>query len=78
MLKQENVGWTEVSDKMLIIDQNVYVERESQLKIVIGTNGSIINNVVKNAREKISRAFGKPVRLNLQVKTRKSTVNVLL
>ncbi|KAG1458220.1 hypothetical protein G6F46_006876 [Rhizopus delemar] len=78
MLKQENVGWTEVSDKMLIIDQNVYVERESQLKIVIGTNGSIINNVVKNAREKISRAFGKPVRLNLQVKTRKSTANVLL
>ncbi|KAG1469985.1 hypothetical protein G6F56_002941 [Rhizopus delemar] len=78
MLKQENIGWTEVNDKMLVIDQNVYVERESQLKIVVGTNGSIINNVVLNAREKISRAFGKQVRLNLQVKTRKNTTNVLL
>lgn len=78
MLKQENIGWTEVNDKMLVIDQNVYVERESQLKIVVGTNGSVINNVVLNAREKISRAFGKQVRLNLQVKTRKNTTNVLL
>ncbi|KAI9277643.1 P-loop containing nucleoside triphosphate hydrolase protein [Sporodiniella umbellata] len=71
MIKQENVGWTEIGSDQLVIDQNVYVERESQMKIVVGARGNIINQVVLNAREKIARAFGKQVRLNLQLKTRK-------
>ncbi|KAI8091730.1 P-loop containing nucleoside triphosphate hydrolase protein [Thamnidium elegans] len=70
MLKQENVGWTELKDGTLRIDQNVYVERDSQQKIVVGTNGRIINNVVDEAREQISKAFKRPIKLFIQVKTK--------
>ena len=72
MLKQENVGWTILRDGTLRIDQNVYVERDSQQKIVVGKGGSIINNVVHDAREEISKAFDRPVKLFIQVKTRKN------
>lgn len=71
MLKQENVGWTELKDGTLRIDQNVYVERESQQKIVVGTNGRVINNVVDEAREQISKAFNRRIKLFIQVKTKK-------
>ncbi|KAI9275621.1 P-loop containing nucleoside triphosphate hydrolase protein [Phascolomyces articulosus] len=70
MLKQENVGWTETEDGGLRIDQNVYVERESQQRIVVGANGAIINRVVSDARAKISQAFKRPVKLFIQVKTK--------
>ncbi len=75
MLKQENIGWTELKDGTLRIDQNVYVERDSQQKIVIGTNGRIINNVVDEAREQISKAFNRPIKLFIQVKTRKNNIS---
>ncbi|KAG0177962.1 hypothetical protein DFQ28_004932 [Apophysomyces sp. BC1034] len=75
MLKQENVGWTELENGTLRIDQNVYVERESQQKIVIGANGMIINQVVENARTQISQALRRPVQLYIQIKTRKNTYN---
>ncbi|KAI9499556.1 P-loop containing nucleoside triphosphate hydrolase protein [Zychaea mexicana] len=71
MLKQENVGWTETEDGVLRIDQNVYVERESQQRIVVGANGAVINRVVSDARAQISKAFNRPVKLFIQVKTKK-------
>ncbi|KAI8148808.1 P-loop containing nucleoside triphosphate hydrolase protein [Fennellomyces sp. T-0311] len=71
MLKQENVGWTEMEDGTLRIDQNVYVERESQQRIVIGANGAVINRVVSDARAQIAKAFKRPVKLFIQVKTKK-------
>ncbi|KAF7727180.1 hypothetical protein EC973_007955 [Apophysomyces ossiformis] len=73
MLKQENVGWTELENGTLRIDQNIYVERESQQKIVIGANGMVINRVVENARTQISRALRRPIQLYIQVKTRKNS-----
>lgn len=72
MLKQENAGWTELKDGTLRIDQNVYVERDSQQKIVVGSQGRIINSVVQEARDQISQAFHRPVQLFIQVKTRKN------
>ncbi|CEI88147.1 hypothetical protein G6F70_001039 [Rhizopus microsporus] len=77
MIKQENVGWTELN-KTLVIDQNVYVERDSQLKIIVGSNGKIINNVIADAKDKISRAFGRPVKLNIQAKVRKAPIAGLI
>ena len=68
---QENVGWTETDDGVLRIDQNVYVERDSQQRIVVGANGAIINRVISDARTQISKAFNRPVKLFIQVKTRK-------
>ncbi|KAI9322563.1 P-loop containing nucleoside triphosphate hydrolase protein [Dichotomocladium elegans] len=71
MLRQENVGWTELPNGTLRIDQNIYVERESQLKIVVGANGSVIDRVVEDARTQIAAALKRPVQLFIQVKARK-------
>ncbi|KAI7856950.1 P-loop containing nucleoside triphosphate hydrolase protein [Circinella umbellata] len=71
MLKQENVGWTETNDGGLRIDQNVYVERDSQQRIVVGANGAVIDRVVSDARTQISKALNRPVKLFIQVKTKK-------
>ncbi|KAI8988868.1 GTP-binding protein Era [Pilobolus umbonatus] len=72
MLKQENVGWTVLRDGTLRIDQNVYVERDSQHKIVVGTNGRVINAVVENATAHLSSIFNRPVKLFIKVKTKKA------
>ncbi|KAI7881976.1 GTP-binding protein Era [Lichtheimia hyalospora FSU 10163] len=71
MLKQENMGWTELPDGSLRIDQHVYVERESQLKIVVGANGAVIDRVIADARVQIAKALKRPVHLYIQVKTKK-------
>lgn len=72
MLKQENMAWTELPNGTLKIEQNVYVERDSQHKIVVGANGMVINRVVEEARADISKAFKRPIQLFIQVKTRKT------
>ncbi|SAL99930.1 hypothetical protein [Absidia glauca] len=72
MLKQENVAWTELPNGTLKIEQNVYVERDSQHKIVVGANGMVINRVVEEARADISKAFKRNIQLFIQVKTRKT------
>ena len=46
----------------------VYVERESQKRIVIGKNGSVLKAAGKEAREEIQRLIGAPVFLDLWVK----------
>ncbi|KAI7899428.1 GTP-binding protein Era [Cokeromyces recurvatus] len=74
MLKQENAGWTVLKDGTLRIDQHVYVERDSQQKIVIGQNGRIIDTVIEKARKQISQAFNRPIKLFIQVKTRKNSI----
>ncbi|ORZ02644.1 P-loop containing nucleoside triphosphate hydrolase protein [Syncephalastrum racemosum] len=72
MLRQENTGWKELPNGGLRIDQTVYVERDSQHKIVVGSNGSVINQVIEDAREQIRQALGKNrVQLHIQVKTKK-------
>ncbi|KAI9012037.1 P-loop containing nucleoside triphosphate hydrolase protein [Phycomyces nitens] len=70
MLKQENVGWTE-TERGIRIDQTVYVERDSQQKIVVGANGAVIDQVVQEARIQISKALKRPVQLYIQVRTKK-------
>ncbi|KAG2180115.1 hypothetical protein INT43_003903 [Umbelopsis isabellina] len=69
-LTQENVGWSEVAKGTLRIDQNIYVEHDSQQKIVKGSQGKVINNVLASAREQIEKALKRPVKLFLQIKTR--------
>ena len=43
----------------------IYVERESQKRIVIGKNGSVLKEAGKEAREEIQRLIGAPVFLDL-------------
>ncbi|CAG8720156.1 11241_t:CDS:2, partial [Cetraspora pellucida] len=68
IIKQENAGWTELEDGSLRIEQIIYVERESQERIVVGKQGSVIKAVTRRACKAMFAAFKRPVRLYLTVK----------
>ena len=52
------------------IEAWIYVETESQKGIVVGKGGSMIRDIGTQAREVLSRTWGEPVHLDLQVKVR--------
>ncbi|CAG8630137.1 2856_t:CDS:2, partial [Ambispora gerdemannii] len=68
MLTQENLGWTELDDGTLRIDQIIYVEKNSQEKIIIGKQGNIISDVALCAQEEISKTLKRSVKLFLTVR----------
>lgn len=53
----------------------IYVERESQKRIVIGLKGSLLKDAGKEAREEIQKVVGSPVFLDLWVKVNKDWKN---
>jgi GTP-binding protein Era len=62
-------SWKERPDKGdVVIDALIHVERESQRKIVIGQNGTMVKEIGMKARAEISRLLGLPVHLKLLVK----------
>ncbi len=52
------------------VEAYVIVETESQKGIVVGKGGTMIRDIGIQAREVLSRTWGEPVHLNLQVKVR--------
>jgi GTP-binding protein Era len=52
------------------VEQTIYVERDSQKKIVLGKGGQTIKWISMNARKAISQAVDAPVHLFLFVKVR--------
>ncbi|MBU2531654.1 MAG: GTPase Era [Alphaproteobacteria bacterium] len=68
----ETTDWKELRNKSVRIEQTVYVERESQKKIVIGKNGSSIKQVSSETRAELSDIIGQPVHLFLFVKVREN------
>ncbi|MBW2416373.1 MAG: KH domain-containing protein, partial [Deltaproteobacteria bacterium] len=56
----------------LRIRANLLVERDSQKGIVVGAGGQMLKELGSEARERISALVGKPVHLNLWVKTDKN------
>ena len=67
----ETEKWTE-TPKGVRIDQTIYVERDTQRKIVLGKSGATIKAISIAAREEISKLIEKPVHLFLFVKVRKN------
>jgi len=67
----ETEKWTE-TNKGVRIDQTIYVERDTQRKIVLGKGGATIKAISIAAREEISRLVEKPVHLFLFVKVREN------
>ena len=53
----------------------IYVERESQKRIIIGKKGTLMKEVGKEAREEIQNLIGAPVYLDLWVKVTKDWKN---
>jgi GTPase len=66
----ETEVWKELKDGSVRIEQTVYVERESQRKIVLGKGGQTIKALGAAARADIAKAVEQPVHLFLHVKVR--------
>ncbi|MGB7120376.1 MAG: GTPase Era, partial [Bradyrhizobium sp.] len=68
----ETDGWTERKDKSVRIEQTIFVERESQRKIVLGKGGATIKSIGADARKEIAEIIEQPVHLFLFVKVREN------
>jgi GTPase len=66
----ETYAWKELKDGSVRIEQTIYVERESQRKIVLGKGGATIKAIGAAARLDIAEAVEQPVHLFLFVKVR--------
>jgi GTP-binding protein Era len=66
----ETESWKELKDGSIRIEQTIYVERESQRKIVLGKGGRTIKAIGAEARRDIAAAVEAPVHLFLFVKVR--------
>ena len=68
----ETDSWTERKDQSVRIEQTIFVERESQRKIVLGKGGATIKAIGADSRQEISEILGVPVHLFLFVKVREN------
>jgi GTPase len=66
----ETDQWQERPDGSVRIEQTVFVERESQRKIVLGKGGQTIKTIGGEARRELAAIIEKPVHLFLFVKVR--------
>lgn len=68
----ETESWKALRNGSVRIEQTIYVERESQKKIVLGKAGQSIKAISQAAREEIAQIAECPVHLFLFVKVRES------
>jgi GTP-binding protein Era len=66
----ETEVWKELRDGAVRVEQTIYVERESQRKIVLGKGGASIKAIGAAARAEIAKIIEQPVHLFLFVKVR--------
>ena len=66
----ETDSWTERNDHSVRIEQTIFVERDSQRKIVLGKGGATIKSIGEQARKEIAEIVGQKVHLFLFVKVR--------
>src|SRR5713226_9548784 len=62
--------WKQLKDGSVRIEQTIFVERESQRKILLGKEGRTIKAIGTEARREIAEAIEAPVHLFLFVKVR--------
>jgi len=68
----ETDSWTDRKDGSVRIEQTIFVERESQRKIVLGKGGASIKSIGAEARKEIAEITGQTVHLFLFVKVREN------
>ncbi len=66
----ETESWQERKDGSVRVEQVIYVQRDSQKKIVLGKGGQTVKAIGQAAREDISEALGQKVHLFIFVKVR--------
>jgi len=67
----EVINWTEKKDGLLVIGANIYVEREGQKGIIIGSKGKMLKHVGTMARLDIEKLLDAKIFLELWVKVKK-------
>lgn len=68
----ETESWEEQTNGSLKVGQVIYVERQSQKKIIIGKNGATIKAISTAARKELGKLLERPVHLFLFVKVREN------
>jgi len=68
----ETESWEEKKDGSVRIAQVIYVERQSQKKIIIGKNGAAIKAISTASRKELTELVEQPVHLFLFVKVREN------
>lgn len=68
----ETESWTEQKNGSVKIEQAIFVERESQKKIVIGAKGETVKFISMAARKELAEILERPVHLILFVKVREN------
>ena len=71
----ETSDWKQLKDGSVRIEQTIYVERDSQKKIVLGKGGSAIKQVSSEARKELQGIVETPVHLFIFVKVREGWGN---
>jgi GTPase len=71
----ETEKWEEKKDGSVRIEQVIYIERDSQKKIVLGHKGETIRAIGQAARKDIAEILGQTVHLFLFVKVRENWGN---
>jgi GTP-binding protein Era len=61
----------DVLPPLLVIEAIVYVEKDSQKKIIIGKKGGMLKEIGTEARLELEKIFGNPVFLDLWIKVKK-------
>ena len=69
-LTVETTEWKTLKNGSVRIEQTIFVERESQRRIVLGAKGAMIKEIGQAARTEIAEIAGLPVHLFLFVKVR--------
>lgn len=68
----ETTQWKDLKDGGARIEQTIFVERDSQKKIVLGRNGETIRAISMAARKEIAEILERPAHLFLFVKVREN------
>ena len=68
----ETESWKDLRDGSASIEQTIYVERESQRKIVLGKSGQTIKAIGAAARRELAEIIEQPVHLFLFVKVQEN------
>jgi GTPase len=71
----ETDSWKDLKDGSVRLEQTIFVERESQRKIVLGKGGRAIKAISMDARKEMETALEKKVHLFLHVKVREDWEN---
>jgi GTP-binding protein Era len=68
----ETSSWQDFRDGSVRIEQTIYVERESQRRIVLGEGGRTVKLISSQARRELAGLLGRAVHLFLHVKVREA------